>query len=95
MLTCSAFDTAFRGEDGRTGKSDTRFDVFCPNCGQGVIPDGDAEEIRRQRTVQKQIIKEIQTLAEETQTASYAGSQHSIWVLRDRLQEIIDTSTQN
>ncbi len=36
MITCSACGTAFRPEEGRSGQSDTRFDVFCPNCGEGV-----------------------------------------------------------
>jgi uncharacterized Zn finger protein (UPF0148 family) len=90
MHTCSACGNGFRPEDGRSGESDTRFDLFCPNCGAGVIPDGDAEEIRRQRDVQREIINDIQELAEETKTASYEGPQHSIEVLRDRLQRILD-----
>lgn len=90
MHTCSACGDEFRPEEGRSGESDTRFDLFCPNYGAGVIPDGDAEEVRRQRHVQRQIINDIQELAEETKTASYEGPQHSIEVLRDRLQRILD-----
>lgn len=90
MHTCSACGTEFRPEEGRTDQTDTRFDFFCPNCGEGVIPDGDAEEVRRQRDVQQQIINEIQELAEETKTPSYQGPQHSIELLRERLQRIVD-----
>lgn len=90
MYSCSACGTEFHPEEGRSGSSDTRFDFFCPECGEGVVPDGDAEEIRRQREVQKQIINDIQELAEETNTPSYEGPQHSIELLRDRLQQILD-----
>lgn len=90
MHTCSACGTEFRPEEGQAGKSDTRFDIFCPNCGAGVIPDGDAVEVRRRREVQKKIISDIQDLGEETKTPSYQGPQHSIELLRDRLRQILD-----
>ena len=90
MLICSDCGTEFRPEEGQSGESDTRFDLSCPNCGAGVILDDDAEEVRRQREVQRQIINDIQELAEETKTPSYEGAQHSIEVLRDRLQRILD-----
>lgn len=88
MITCSACRIEFLREEGQTGESDIRFDVFCPECGSGVVPDGDAEEIRRQRDVQKHVINDIQELAEETQTPQ--GPQHSIEYLRDRLEQILE-----
>jgi len=90
MYMCSACGTEFHPEEGRSDSSETRFDFFCPECGEGVVPDGDAEEVRRRREVQKQTISDIQDLAEETKTSSYEGPQHSIEVLRDRLQRILE-----
>ena len=78
MYTCSACGTEFHPEEDKSSSSDTRFDFFCPGCDEGVVPDGDAEEVRRRRQVQKQIINDIQELAEETDTPSYEGPQHFI-----------------
>jgi len=89
MYVCSACGAEFEQNVGRSGESDTRFDIFCPECGAGVIPDGDAEEFRRQREAQRQILTELRDLAEETQTPSYEGEQYPIDTLKEDLERLL------
>lgn len=89
MYECSACGAEFRPEEAGEGGTETQFDIFCPECDAGVIPGGDGEEARRQREVQRQILSEVQELAEETQTPDYIGPQYPLERLRDDLEQLL------
>jgi hypothetical protein len=65
------------------------FDWVCPNCGQGVLIDGNAKEKKRQREAREQITNQIQEFAAELETPGYEPAPYSVEELRDRLEDIL------
>lgn len=90
MFECSACGAEFRPEEADGGRTETQFDIFCPECDAGVIPGGNAEEARRQREVQAQILTELQRLAEDTRTPDHIGPQYPLERLRDDLERMVN-----
>lgn len=89
MYACSACETDFRPEEAIRAGSETQFNMFCPECGAGVIPDGDGEELRRQREVQRQILTELREITEETETPDIEGESYPIERLKDDLEQLL------
>jgi len=90
MYECSACGAEFEPEEAEGGRTETQFDIFCPECDAGVVLGGDAEEARRQQEIQERILTELQDLAEETETPDYVGPQYPLGRLRDDLERILD-----
>jgi len=84
----SVCGTEFEPDEAVKGVSDTWFDIFCPRCDAGVIPNG--EEANRQQKTPKQILTELRELAEETQTSDYEGEQYPIDRLKEDLERLLN-----
>jgi len=89
MFVCSTCGAEFGPDEAVRGVTETQFDMFCPKCDAGVLPDGDGEEARRQRQMQEQILTELRELAEETHTPDYEGEQYPIDRLKEDLERLL------